>query len=109
MNNPNYKRIYQDMIRLKYPEKEILCNPILSKNSIDNLDIIKLNNIITGKTDKIMIKENQKLKSYDRATIMKILNHQKKNNVSNTELAIHFKMSRNTIARWKKLLHSDKL
>lgn len=31
MKTPDYRKIYQDMIRMKYPEKEKLCSPILNK------------------------------------------------------------------------------
>jgi DNA-binding transcriptional regulator YiaG len=103
MKTPDYRKIYQDMIRMKYPEKELLCSPILNKKNIDLLDIIRLNAIIAGKSDKKKIQDNQKLKSYDRNTILKILHYQKKYNLNNTQTADYFILSRNTVAKWKKL------
>ncbi|HUH25918.1 MAG TPA: helix-turn-helix domain-containing protein [Flavobacterium sp.] len=46
---------------------------------------------------------NQKYRSYDKATIIEILNYQKKNGLNNTQLANHFKLSRNTVAKWERL------
>ncbi len=102
MKTPDYHKIYMDMIRIRYPEKASKCNPILQKGSLNRMDVIRLNTIISGnKTEKI--RENQKLKSYDKKTIMHILDYQKKHGLNNIQLARHFKMSRNTVAKWKKL------
>ncbi len=94
------------MIRMKYPEKEALCSSILNKSLIEPLDIIRLNNIITESSDKKKMQDNQKLRSYDKKTILQILDYQKKNNLNNTETAKHFKLSRNSIAKWKKTFFS---
>ena len=44
----------------------------------------------------------RKFRAYNKLTIMEILEYQKKNNINNTELSRYFKLSRNTIAKWKK-------
>lgn len=94
---PDYKQIYQDLITMKYPEKLQQCQHILRKKELGFLDVLEVNNILKpNKTD-------QNLKSYDKSTILKILDYQKKNNLNNTELAIKFKMSRNTVGKWKKI------
>lgn len=103
MSTPDYRKIYQDMIRMNYPEKALLCSNILQKSTITRMDMIRLNNIITGNEDKVRIRYNQKLKSYDKKTIMYILDYQKKNRLNNVQLAKHFRLSRNTITRWKKI------
>lgn len=76
------------------------------KNKIENIrtamDILLLNNLAFGK--KVCTIENQKLHSYDENSIRVILKFQKNNNLNNTELAKHFKISKNTVAKWKKLL-----
>lgn len=102
-NNPNYKKIYNDMIALKYPEKKKICENILKKEMLSTLDIIKLNNFLTKDLSETNNSENQKLKSYDKTTVFKILDYQKKHCLNNAELAKHFNMSRNTVASWKKL------
>lgn len=107
-NNPDYKKIYSDMIALKYPGKTGICESILKKEELDTLDIIKLNNLLTEASTEGRNSENQKLKSYDKATVFKILDYQKKHHLNNALLAKHFNMSRNTVANWKKLYFSKK-
>jgi len=99
ISHPYYKKIYFDILTKKYPDKLNECNKILSKEELSVLDIIQLNQKIFGNDE--IFSENQRLRSYDYESIVKILNYQKKNNLSNTQLSIHFKMSRNTIAKWK--------
>ncbi|WP_121486243.1 helix-turn-helix domain-containing protein [Chryseobacterium sp. 7] len=106
MNIPDYKKIYQDMIRMKYPDKEILCNSILKKNHLGSLDIMRINDILTGRNDISKIMDDPKLRSYDRKTILKILDYQKQNKLTNSQLALHFRTSRNTITNWKKVFFS---
>lgn len=98
---PNYKNIYTDIIRQKYPEKYQDCISLLKKNSMSDLDIIELNQKIFGKKDTQ--DQNQKYRSYNKSTIVEILTYQKENNINNSELALHFKLSRNTVAKWKKM------
>ena len=103
MNTPDYQKIYRDMIRIKYPEKEAACSAILKKRRVELMDIIRLNDIITGNKDEKTIRNNQKLKSYDKKAIFQMLDYQKKHRLNNTQLARHFKLSRNTVAKWKQL------
>lgn len=95
---PDYRRIYTDIISLKYPLKFKICGKILSKHSLSKIDVIALDKLIFGE-----VSENQKYRSYDKKTILKILDYQKKNNLNNVQLALHFKLSRNTVTKWKKL------
>lgn len=100
--SPNYRRIYSDIINTKYPDKEFECQTILKKQELTTIDIIRLNEIIF-KTDKKTEDFNQRHRSYDKNSIKNILKYQIKNKLSNTQVALHFKMSRNTISKWKKL------
>lgn len=103
MVQPDFKKIYQDMIEMKYPkQRSEKCTRILQKKRLSVLDIIKLNRLIIGFSDKEVNSFNQKHKSYDVDTILKILRYQKENNMNNTQLANHFKLSRNTVTKWKK-------
>ncbi|SIQ53117.1 MULTISPECIES: transposase [unclassified Chryseobacterium] len=99
--NPNYKLIYSDMIDLKYPFKKEQCASILNKEQFTCLDVININKIIFGENESEENK-NQKFKCYDKNTIFKILEYQKENHLTNTQVAAEFKMSRNTLASWKK-------
>lgn len=66
------------------------------------MDVITLNSKIFNLNDKDTLTFNQKHKSYDEQTILEMLNYQQKHELNNVELANHFKLSRNTIAKWKK-------
>lgn len=99
---PDYKKIYEDIIAQKHPEKAKSCNAILKKERLTMLDVIALNNIIFETADQDTIIFNQKHRSYNEQTIMDILDYQRKNNLTNSELALKYKLSRNTVGKWKK-------
>ncbi len=103
INHPDYQRIYSDIIQLKYPEKKQVCQSILEKKQLLALDILKLNQLIFEKIDKETEVFNQKHRSYSKSDIFHILDFQKKHNLNNSQLANYFKLSRNTVAKWKKL------
>ncbi len=97
---PNYLLIYHDLIHMKFPEKLSDCQALLKKERLSTLDVIRLNNTIFGSHDEEL---NQKLRSYDLNTIKYILDYQKKNKLNNSQLALHFKISRNSVTKWKRL------
>lgn len=97
--HPDYKTIYSDIIHKKYPEKESECSALLQKKDLSVMDIIELNKKIFG----IAQSENQKHRSYGKSDILKILHYQKKNNLNNIEVARHFRLSRNSVTKWKKM------
>ncbi|KFF13244.1 transposase [Chryseobacterium soli] len=103
---PNYKSIYTDIILKKFPQKKDLGNSILKKEELSILDIIKINELISETTDKENLHFNQSHRSYNKAAIFEILEYQKKNKLNNSQLARHFKLSRTTVAKWKKLFIS---
>lgn len=96
---PDYKRIFDDMITIKFPDKRKYCDGILKKKKkLSVLDVLKLNAIIFGHKE-----ESQRFRSYDQKAIKEILNYQKKYQLRNSELADIFKLSRNTVTKWKKM------
>lgn len=102
---PDYKRIYSDMLAKKFPHRKKDFDVFLNKKELSILNIIELNKKIFGTVDKQSEKFNQKHRSYRKSDIMKILDHQKKYKLNNSQLANHFKLSRNTIAKWKKMFY----
>ena len=98
---PNYKNIYLDIISKKFPSKTDTYEKILSKKILSNYDVIVLNKELFPNAKNQT--ENQKLKSYTKETILKILDYQKAKKLNVTELARHFSISRNTIAKWRKI------
>lgn len=103
MKQPNYKKIYIDMISRKFPEKLEDCRIVLNKSILNSMDIIDLQKKLFGTNSLSTAQSNQLHKSYDKSAILAILEYQKKHGLNNSELARHFKMSRNTVSRWKKL------
>lgn len=96
--NPDFKLIYSDILNKLHPEKTQDCQELLSKKELSVMDILELNQKIFGKSEKL----NQKYRSYDKSYILHILEFQKENKLNNTQLAGHFNLSRNSIAKWKK-------
>ncbi|SMP21486.1 helix-turn-helix domain-containing protein [Chryseobacterium profundimaris] len=103
---PNYKRIFEDIISRKCPEKYSLCAHILDKDEISALDVLKLNDIVFDKNSSSE-SNNQKHKCYDSETINKVLNYQKENNLSNVAVSKHFNLSRSTVSKWRKIFSSS--
>lgn len=100
---PDYKKIYTDLITLKYPHLMENCRVFLEKDYLMSYDVLKISSIITNKDDQEAISFNARHKSYDPVTILKILDYQRKYKCSNLQLAEYFKLSRNTVTKWKKL------
>lgn len=105
---PDYKKIFEDIIEKKCPERRHEFNQFLNKDSLSITDVIRLNNLIFGLSDKATMDFNQKHRSYDNQTILEILNYQQEQNLNNVELANHFKLSRNTVSKWRRLYSKSK-
>jgi len=100
---PDYKNIYSDILEKKYPHKTEECLPLLrKKKDLSVMDILELNLRIFG-TSSETFETNQKHRSYGKSDILQILDYQKRNQLSNSQLARHFKLSRNTVAKWKRI------
>jgi len=99
---PDYKRIFQDIIDKKFPEKKEWYSEISKKENLSILDILMISASTFNTQDEKVKMYNQKLRSYDEHTILYILEFQKKNYMTNSQLANHFRLSRNTVAKWKK-------
>lgn len=98
----NYHAIYTDILQHKFPQKEEECRLLLEKQNLSAIDIIELNKKIFGIPDKKTESESQRHRSYNKSDILEILDYQKQQQFNNTQLAGHFKLSRNTVAKWKK-------
>lgn len=102
-NTPDYKKIFNDIINIKFPEKKETCSHLLDKPDLSVLDIIDLNELLFRNSSKENRIFNQKHRSYNESVIYQILEYQKKNRLNNSQLAGHFKLSRNTVTKWKSL------
>lgn len=102
-SQPNYKRIYSDIIEQKFPHKKEDCKKLLQKKMLSALDIMELNSKIFGSRDQNQKKINQKLRSYNESDILSILNYQKNHRMNNLQVAEHFGLSRNTMTKWRRM------
>lgn len=107
INRPDYKRIYFEMISRKFPEKMEKCTFLLSKEYFSPIDVITMQRIIFGNQKNEYKDPSQKHRSYDKETILQMLRYQKKERLNNTQLASHFKLSRNSIAKWKQMFNNE--
>ncbi|MCW1963486.1 helix-turn-helix domain-containing protein [Chryseobacterium viscerum] len=99
---PDYKQIYTDILEEKFPEKLIDAAIRLKLETLHSaFDILKFNQMIFGEPEYVVGFNNQRLRSYDEESILKILRYQKQNELTNLQLGKQFKISRNTIAKWK--------
>lgn len=107
-NRPFYHKLYADMIRDKYPEKEGDCFSYLQRENWTALDVIRVNELLFGSKKKVDHAIDRKHRSYDKESIKEILLFQQKNKLNNNEIANKYELSRNTIAKWKKLFTTSK-
>ncbi|WP_347216226.1 helix-turn-helix domain-containing protein [Chryseobacterium sp.] len=101
---PDYKQIYADILQEKCPEK--LSDAIIKKKleTLDSaINILKFNKLVFGDSEFNTEFNNQRLRSYDEDSILEILKYQERNGLSNLQLSNHFKISRNTISKWKSI------
>jgi len=99
---PDYHQIYSDILEKKFPQKKELCKNFLEKKQLTTLEVLELNKIIFNNSNEKLQATSRKHRSYSKTDIFEILDFQKTNNLTNIQVAKHFKMSRNTIAKWKK-------
>ncbi|RXM50559.1 MULTISPECIES: helix-turn-helix domain-containing protein [unclassified Chryseobacterium] len=100
---PNYRRIYSDIIDQKFPHKKLECKKLLEKKILFAVDIMELNKRIFGTKDQDVKNMNQKLRSYNISDIQHILDYQKKHKMNNLQVAEHFGLSRNTMTKWRRM------
>jgi len=96
------KKIYTDIIEKKFPNNKEEYLPLLEKNKFSAIEIIELNKKIFGKNSENR-EFDQNHRSYSKSDILQMLDFQKKHNLSNSELAKHFGISRNSVTKWKKI------
>ena len=105
---PNYKKIFWDMIIKKNPGRLSEFEAYFNKPEFSVLDVIKINDKLFGEpADKETKQFNRQHLSYDKDSIIKMLAHQKKFNISNIQMEREFNISRNTISKWKKLFGEE--
>lgn len=104
---PNYSKIYHDLLQAEYPEKlkDVKVTELLQNLNTSD-EVIKFNEKLF-KQSKESLENNQKLRTYDRETMLKILMYQKQHGFSSNYISKKYKISRTTIAKWKKICEDD--
>ncbi|MGU3374283.1 helix-turn-helix domain-containing protein [Chryseobacterium sp. M5A1_1a] len=105
---PDYRQIYTDIIDEVYPEKKSNLQINNKMECIETvMDILILNTLVFGVSKQLTESKSRKLRSYDKKSVLKILEYQRSNRLNNIATAIHFKMSRNTLTKWHRI-YKDK-
>lgn len=101
LDTPNYKRIYLDIIQELFPNRwEELRRFFSNKAQFSSSDVRVINKILFGSQEN---KYNAKLRVYSQQEITDILKEQKKLRLNNSQAAIRFNVSRNSIIKWNKI------
>lgn len=100
-NKPDYNKIYKDLINTWFFDQKEELLPLISIDITTSLDVIHINNELFNKTSKGTQNYNQKLRSYDVPSIIKIVDYQRENFLTIKETSELFNVSRNTVAKWK--------
>lgn len=104
---PNYSKIYHDLLLAEHPEKlkDAKINELL-KNLNTSDEVIRFNERLFEQS-KESVENNQKLRTYDKETMLKILMYQKQHGFSSNYISKKYKISRTTIAKWKKICEDN--
>ena len=115
MREIDYKRLYLDYIdandTLSNPVKKDL-KSIIEGQQNDDLSyrvLMQINTVIRENVNTV--RENmvgyKQYNAYDKEFIRYVLSYQKRNNLTNKDISLKFRMSRNTVAKWKRLFKSS--
>ena len=102
-SQPNYKRIYSDIIDRKFPDKRKECEKLLNKKHLSVIDILEINKKIFESTDKENERINSMHRSYNVSDIISVLEYQKTKKMNNKQVAEHFGLSMNTMTKWRRI------
>ena len=97
-NGPDYAKIFRDMAAKRNIDTTAA---LPQKKSYSSIDVININEKLFAKQTKESFAFNQKHRAYDKKTIELLLTYQHRHELSNSEMARLFKLSRNTLSRWK--------
>ncbi len=76
------------------------------ENIRKSIDVLQVNEMLFG--NKKTHTESQQMRAYQPDDRIYILQYQQQNKLNNIQTATHFKMSRNTLAKWKKEIRAKR-
>jgi len=103
---PDYYRIFSDMVVQEFPDK---INEIekLKKNNPTVFDIFSVNDRLFDTKTEEQKKIRQKYRVYSKQTIISILRFKRQKNMTISQMAAQFNISRNTLKKWMKVYDSS--
>jgi|SRR5690606_483767 len=103
---PDFGRIFQEIAQKK-EHSESLIGHIAGIKEWNSLNVIKTSEKVVEKPDGENLKLNRTHRAYDEQSVKEILKYQKINNLNNSEMMMLFKVSRNSISKWKKMFSEN--
>jgi DNA-binding XRE family transcriptional regulator len=102
-STPNYKEIFKDMIAKKISKEGVSIDSFEFDKLKGSLDLIDIQDkILDTNSANCSKKDNKRLRTYNQKDIVKILKYKQKNNLSTSEVARKFNISRPTIFNWER-------
>ena len=102
----DFGRIFKEIAQKKEYSESVI-DYIVNVEEWNSLNVIKISEKIGEKPRGENLKLNQKHRAYDEQSVKEILNYQKINNLNNSEMMRLFNISRNSIAKWKKMFSEN--
>jgi len=103
---PDFGRIFREIAQKKKHSESVIGH-IVNIEEWNSLNVIKVSEKIGEKPRGKNLKLNRKHRAYDEQSVKEILNYQKINNLNNSEMMRLFNISRNSIAKWKKMFSEN--
>lgn len=101
IHKPDFGKIFQEIAEKKnLPKAEQ--DRIAEQKEWGSLEVIKTNEELFVKRNKENLKFNQQHKAYDKSSIRKLLDYQKRNQLNNSEMTRMFKLNRITLGKWQR-------
>jgi transposase len=106
INKVRYKKLFRDMIldssNLTITQKNKFLKKVEALSNIRS--VMRLSKELEPYLERTHVSSKRgSLRAFDKAFILKVLREQKKKSLSNSDIRRKYKLSRNTIAKWKKL------
>jgi hypothetical protein len=94
----NATKIFHDL--LQSATKKIEPSTGIMKDDLSSMDILNLSLQFSKSVDDYDSLDDYRHKNYDQETIMKVLKELREFNLTISEVANQYKISRNTISKW---------
>ncbi len=102
-STPNYSEIFKDMLAKKSNQNDVSIEKISFQKISGTLDLLALQDAILNTEKSVSSnKESKRLMTYTQKDVLKIMRYKLRHNLSASEVAKKFNVSRSTIFNWMK-------